>query len=119
MNSVGPTRNTKTASTSARTMLTLDSISTPREMPLTAERMKQMVSTTMMMTRRLAPALSTQPLNSMPAPICSAPRPSEAAEPKSVAKIASMSMTLPHGPLARDPISGSNAALISCSRPLR
>ena len=40
-----------------------------------------------------------RPTMSRPLRICRAPRPSEAAEPNSVAKIASMSMTLPPGPL--------------------
>ena len=73
-----------------------------------------------MMTIRIALPVSPMPATiCRPLRICNAPKPSDAAEPNSVAKIASMSMTLPHGPLARDPSSGSNAALISCSRPLR
>ena len=56
----------------------------------------------------------------MPLPICSAPSPSEAAEPKRVAKMARTSMTLPAGPsVRRRPNSGSNAELISCLRPRR
>ena len=55
-----------------------------------------------------------------PEPICRAPRPSEVAEPKSVAKIAKMSMTRPAGPSARcSPSSGANAELMSSERPLR
>ena len=65
------------------------------------------------------PATPMPPTISSPLRIWSAPRPSEAAEPKRVAKIASMSMTLPAGPWAREPSSGSKAALISWTRPLR
>jgi hypothetical protein len=73
----------------------------------------------MIVTRIGVPAVPTQPLNSMPSPICSAPRPSEAAEPNSVAKIARMSITLPAGPFARLPNSEVNAADSSPERPLR
>jgi len=48
-----------------------------------------------------------------------APRPSDAAEPNSVAKIAQLSMIRPPGPSARLPSSGRKAALISCGRPGR
>ena len=42
------------------------------------------------------------------------------AEPKSVAKIAKMSMTRPAGPFARfSPKSGAKAELMSSERPLR
>ncbi|CAB4904288.1 unannotated protein [freshwater metagenome] len=101
-------------------MLVLDSHWMPREMPETAEATKAMVSTAMMTTRTPLPTSPAQPRISTPEPICSAPRPSEAAEPNSVAKMASTSMTLPAGPLVRrSPSSGAKAALISCLRPRR
>ena len=68
----------------------------------------------------MLPALPMPATISKPEPIWSAPRPSEAAEPNSVAKIASMSMTRPAGPAARfSPSSGANAELMSSERPLR
>ncbi len=100
-------------------MLMLDSHWMPLATPDTAEAMKATVRMTMTMTSKVVPALSTQPLNSMPLPICRAPRPSDAAEPNSVAKIASMSMARPTGPSARAPISGRNAEEMRCDRPLR
>lgn len=90
---VGPTTNTKTARISASTILMLDSIWTPLAIPETADRMNATVSTVMMTTSRLVLTLSIQPSTLMPLPICSAPSPSEAAEPKRVAKMARMSMT--------------------------
>jgi hypothetical protein len=101
-------------------MLVLDSHWMPLATPDTADAMNAMVRSTMIETRTVLPTLSTQPLNSSPAPICSAPRPSDAAEPKRVAKIARMSMTRPAGPSERRwPMSGANAAEMSCERPLR
>ena len=101
-------------------MLMLDSHWMPFSMPVTAEAMNAAVSTAMMPTRTPLPTLPIPPTISRPLPICRAPRPSEAAEPKSVAKIARMSMTRPAGPSARRlPISDVNAELISCGRPLR
>ncbi len=103
----------------ASTMLMFDSHWIPRAIPDTADNTKATVRIVMMTISTVLP-VSPMPLTMCrPLRICSAPRPSEAAEPNSVAKIASMSMTLPHGPLARDPSSGSNAELISCMRPLR
>jgi len=67
----------------------------------------------------LVPTSPSQPLNFSPLPICSAPSPSEAAEPKRVAKMARMSISLPIGPSVRLPSSGPNAAEISWERPLR
>ncbi len=120
MRSVGPTTNTNTASTTASTMLMFDSHWMPRAMPETAEKMNAIVWTSMMPMRSGAVASSTQPLNSRPAPICVAPMPSEAAEPKSVAKIASMSMTRPAQPSVRlVPSSGWKMEEKSCLRPLR
>lgn len=101
MRIVGPTTNTKTARISASTILMLDSIWTPLAMPETADRMNAMVSTVMMPTSKVVLTLSIQPSTLMPLPIWSAPRPSEAAEPKRVAKIARMSMTRPPQPFAR------------------
>ena len=116
---LGPTTNTNTARTTASTMLTLDSHWMPLAMPETAEATKAAVSSAMIATRTPFPTLPAQPRISRPLPICSAPRPSDAAEPNRVAKIARMSMTLPQPPLAWRPSSGSKAAEISCRRPLR
>ena len=101
MKTVGPTTKTKTASARASTMLMLDSHWMPLATPETADRMKQRVSTAMIATSSMLPALPMPATISKPEPICSAPRPSEAAEPNSVAKIASMSMTRPAGPAWR------------------
>ncbi|GAB3355488.1 hypothetical protein GCM10027300_23940 [Modestobacter lapidis] len=88
--------------------------------PETAEATNAAVSTAMIATIRPLPTVPAQPRISTPLPICRAPRPSEAADPKRVAKMARTSMTLPAGPAARrSPISGMNAALISCRRPRR
>ena len=120
MKTVGPTTKTKSASASASTMLMFESHWMPFSMPDTAERMKQTVSTTMMAMSTALPTLPMPATICRPEPICRAPRPSEVAEPKSVAKIAKMSMTRPAGPLARfSPKSGANAELMSSERPLR
>jgi len=101
-------------------MLMFDSHWMPRATPETADRMNSTVRMTMTMTRSVSLTEPTQPLCSMPAPICRAPRPSDAAEPNSVAKIAMMSMTLPTGPFAwRRPMRRENAAEISWGRPRR
>lgn len=100
-------------------MLMFDSSWMPRATPETALRMKQMVSTEMSTTSPMRPRFSTQPTLFRPAWICSAPIPSEAAEPNSVAKIASMSMTLPMGPSTRGPSSDRKADEMSWVRPLR
>ena len=120
MNTVGPTTNTNRASTMASTMLMFESHWMPFSTPETAEAMKAAVRTAMTPTSTPLPTLPMPPTISRPQPICRAPRPSEAAEPKSVAKMASMSMTRPAGPSARRlPISEVKAELISCGRPLR
>ena len=104
----------------ASTMLTFDSHWTPLETPDTAERMKQIVSVTMITTSSVVLTEAMNPPAMRPPPICSAPRPSEAAEPNSVAKIARMSTALPNPPSARlRPNSGMNAELSSCGRPRR
>ena len=100
-------------------MLKLDSHWMPRATPDTAESTNAQVSTAMMPIRTAFPVSPIPPTICRPLRICNAPRPSEAADPNSVAKIASMSMTLPQPPWARSPSSGSNAALISWKRPLR
>ena len=64
----------------------------------------------MIATSTGVPTVPNQPLNFRPLPICRAPRPSEAAEPNSVAKMARMSMSLPIGPSVLDPSSGAKAA---------
>lgn len=119
MNTVGPTRKMNNASTKASTMLMFDNHWIPRATPETADSTKATVSTVMITTRMVLPTCPMPDTICRPLRICRAPRPSEAADPNSVAKIASMSMTLPAGPLARSPSSGSKAALTSCSRPLR
>jgi hypothetical protein len=100
-------------------MLMLDSHWMPLATPETAESTKAAVRTAMIPISTVLPASPIPPTISSPDWICRAPRPSEAAEPKRVAKIASMSITFPHGPWARLPRRGSNAELISCSLPLR
>ena len=74
----------------------------------------------MMMTRIGEETSDMMPADSMPPPIWIAPRPSEQAEPKSVARIARMLMTLPPAPLtARSPKSGVNIDENSWERPRR
>ena len=120
MKAVGPTTNRNTASTRASTMLKFDRYWMPFSTPETAEKMKQIVRMTMIDTSAVPPTLLTQPFFSRPAAICRAPRPSDAAEPNKVAKIARPSMTLPTGPSARRrPMSGTNVELMSWLRPLR
>ncbi len=120
ISTVGPTTNRNTASTTANTMLMLDSHWMPLATPDTAEATNATVSTAMMVTSRPVPVSPSQPAARSPLPICSAPRPSEAAEPNRVAKMASTSMVLPAGPRTRlVPSSGANAALISWLRPRR
>ena len=119
MKIVGPTMNTNRASTSASTMLMLDNHWMPRATPDTAESTNAQVRIAMMPIRMALPVSPIPATICRPLRICNAPRPSEAADPNSVAKIASMSMTLPSPPLARSPNKGSNAALISWKRPLR
>ena len=119
MNTVGPTTNTKTASSRASTMLMLESHWMPLATPETAESTNATVRAAMMPTRTALPTVPMPPTICRPLRICRAPRPSEAAEPKSVAKMASMSITRPPGPWARLPSSGSKAAEISWARPLR
>ena len=98
MNIVGPATNTKTASSRASTMLMFESHWMPLATPDTAERMKQAVRTAMMATRAALPTSPTPATIRSPEEIWIAPRPSEAAEPNRVAKMARMSITLPAGP---------------------
>ena len=101
-------------------MLMFDSHWMPLATPDTAEAMKQIVSTTMISTSSVVLVCPIHPAACMPDWICRVPRPSEAAEPNSVANSARMSISLPIGPSAlRLPISGRNTALISCLRPRR
>lgn len=117
---VGPAMNTKTARISASTMLMLDSHWMPRSMPEMAEATNARVSTAMIATSRPVLTSSIQSSSWKPEPIWSAPRPSEAAEPKTVAMIARMSITRPPVPLACfSPISGVNTALTVWRRRLR
>ena len=57
--------------------------------------------------------------SSSPPVICSAPRPSEVAEPKRVAKIAMTSIALPGPSFARRPSSGPKAPETRLPVPLR
>ena len=101
-------------------MLMLDSHWMPFATPDTAESTNAAVSTAMMPTRRRLPVTPMPPTISRPLRICSAPSPSEAAEPKSVAKIASMSITLPAAPVrtaAEERLEGG--ADRAATRPLR
>lgn len=120
MRTVGPTRNTNRASTPARTMLIVDSHWMPRATPDTAEATNAAVRTAMIATRTPLPTSPSQPRISTPLPICSAPSPSEAADPNSVAKMARTSIIFPARPSVRPRRnSGANAALTSCGRPRR
>ena len=68
--------------------LALDRYFTPRSMPETAETTKHRVRTPITATARVLLSAPPPKTSSSPPVICSAPRPSEVAEPKSVAKIA-------------------------------
>lgn len=112
---VGPAMKTKTTRISARTMLMLDSHWMPFSTPDTAEATKATVRAAMIATSRPVPVFSIQSSSWKPLPIWSAPSPSEAAEPKRVAKMARMSMTRPSGPWARfSPIRGTKTELMVC-----
>ena len=101
-------------------MLMLESHWMPRLMPDTAEATKQVVRMATIPTRNGVPVSPTQPLEVMPLPICRAPRPRDAAVPKSVAKMARMLMNFPTGPsTVLMPKSEVKAAEISCLRPRR
>jgi hypothetical protein len=100
-------------------MLMFDSHWMPLATPETAETTKAAVSTAMTPTSTAFPVRSSQPRICTPEPICNAPRPSEAAEPNRVAKIARPSISLPIGPSVRLPSNGAKAELISCERPRR
>ena len=109
MNTVGPTTKRKNASSAAAIALALESHLMPFSTPLTAEITKQAVRTAI---TTVASDLLPSPrpnTSSIPPVICRAPRPSEVAEPKSVAKIATTSMALPGPCLARAPRSGVKA----------
>lgn len=114
---VGPTTNTKITRIRASTMLMLESHWMPFSTPETADATKAAVSTAMIATSRPVPVFSIQLSSWKPLPICRAPRPSEAAEPKRVAKMARMSMMRPTTPWeCRSPMSGMNTALMVCRR---
>ena len=120
MNRVGPTTKTMRAMTTASTMLVLARNWMPRSMPDTAEATKQNVSTAMISTSIGVATSPTTPLNCRPLPIWRAPSPSEAAEPKSVAKMARMLMILPPAPsTARRPKRDTNASESRFLRPSR
>ena len=78
-------------------MLMLLSSLMPLSRPATIEVTATAVSTPMMSTLRVVPF--SQPKSSFsPAPICEVPSPIETATPKSVPRIAVMSMARPIGP---------------------
>ena len=84
----------------------------PFSTPETAETTKQAVRTAITATASVLLPPPSPNTSSMPPVICRAPRPSEVAEPNSVAKIATTSMALPGPWLARSPSSGRNVAEI-------
>ena len=79
-------------------------------MPVTAETTKQPVSTQITRSARATPSAVPSKTLSSPPVICRAPSPSEVADPKSVAKIATTSIALPGARPAASPISGRNVA---------
>ncbi|KOV92560.1 hypothetical protein ADK65_33625 [Streptomyces sp. NRRL B-1140] len=117
---VGPATNTNRARISASTMLVLDSHWMPFSTPEIADATKARVSTAMIVTSSPVLTLSIHFSSCTPEPIWSAPRPREAAEPKTVAMIARTSMARPMPPLAFFlPMSGVNTALMVWRRRLR
>ena len=119
MKTVGPTTNRKSASKAAAAALALDSHLTPRSIPLTAETTKHAVRNAITPT---ASSLESRPdpnTSSIPPVICSAPNPSDVAEPNRVAKMATTSIALPGVRSTRLPNSGRNAAEIRLPPPLR
>ena len=98
MNSVGPPTKTMIASSTARTMLIFDSHWMPLSMPEMAEATKHAVRTAMIATSIPEFTLSTRLVDTIPPPICNAPRPREQAEPNRVATIARMLMMRPPMP---------------------
>ena len=106
MKTVGPTTNRKRTRITAPIALALDRNCTPFSMPVTADSTKQAVST--QMTARASTTLLPDPskMLSRPPVICRAPSPSEVAEPKRVAMMATESIALPGARPAASPISG-------------
>ena len=101
-------------------MLSFDMICTPRATPDIADTRYPMDSTPMTAGITPTPGSAMTPVARKPSEICDAPSPSDMAVPKTVAKIASTSMSLPSQPRARrSPMSGAHAAEISCGRPIR
>jgi len=96
MATVGPSRNTASASSAAMTRLKLESHLMPRSTPVTAETRNSAVVTTMMPTCAV-PLTGRPSTRARPLLICSAPMPSEAATPKAVAMTASTFTSGPSG----------------------
>ena len=120
ISSVGPTKNTKKASSSATTALMFDSARMPFETPETAEAMKHAVSTAIAAMSTPLPSSPMPLTSSTPWPICSAPSPRDAAVPNSVTMIEKMSIVRPRGPVVRpSPSSGAKIDEISGVRPRR
>ena len=113
MKTVGPTTKRKSARSAAAIALAFESHWMPRSMPLMAERTKQAVRKAMTKTAsHLLPPVSIPKTWGRPPVICKAPRPSEDADPKSVARIATVSIVLPAGPFALSPMSGMSVPLM-------
>lgn len=117
-NSVGPPSSTASSMMPARPMLRFDSHFRPRSSPDTTEYVAIRVITTMMPTS-VAVLRTASPMLSRPAAICSTPRPSDVAIPKTVPTTATTSMASPNRPFTRSPSSGSSAHRMDTGRPLR
>src|SRR5699024_5640002 len=92
----------------------------PRATPETAEMIKPMPSTAMMMTSVVLVAGPAAETISTPSPIWTAETPKVAAVPKSVAISARMSINLPKGPsVSLEPNSGLKIEEIKVTRPRR
>ena len=117
---VGPKTNTKIASNAAIAILKFDSHWIPLPTPDIADSRNARVRTDTMPTVSFVDGESTKPEAFRPELICIAPKPSEHAVPKIVAKIAKPSMSLPQKPFTPfSPISGMKALESSCLRPRR
>ncbi|CAM5612473.1 hypothetical protein SBADM41S_04595 [Streptomyces badius] len=110
---------TKTMRVAATTRLIELSHFTPPCRPVKAEITKAAPSTAMITS--CTPVLWSRPaVRSSPMAICRAPRPRLVAVPKTVAKTASRSRTLPKTPFARRaPMRGTNTALNRLPLPCR
>ncbi len=110
MKTVGPTTNRNSTSSAAAMALALERYLMPRSTPDTADSTKQPVSTAITTTARVLLPPPRPKMSSIPPVICSAPRPSDVAEPNRVAKMAMTSIALPGPWVARSPSSGRKVA---------